>query len=212
MVNELGTAIREIINGRLDEINETTRAILLGVPEETVRKAHAKLIGLGVTPEKIASRAELLGLNPATIQKNADCLKALGLTPEKIASQAQLLGRDPETIQKNYEFMRRFFSKEKILSQLQLLGSTHATIESSVQFLNGIGVDHEKNANMCATTTSCKRKKVAVLLKERFGYSSALSLSEKQELLEKAGDFIRARPNILLMSEKKIRERFTAVR
>ena len=231
--------LREILGKRFDELGEATRAIILKTPAVTIRKAHVKLLELGLTPEKIASqaqllgrdpdtiqrnadclkglgltpenivsRAELLSMNPDTIQRNADCLKELGLTPEKIASRADLLGRNPDAIQKNYEFLRRFFTKKTICNQAQLLGSSSETVESSVQYLHSLGVDHEKYASPAATSVGCKRKKLLVILKERYGFSADLSQSEKKELLEKARAFVRSNPVVLSLSEKTIRKKF----
>jgi len=44
--------LRGIINGRLDNLNPTTREILEHSKDETVRKAYAKLKELGLTDEK----------------------------------------------------------------------------------------------------------------------------------------------------------------
>ena len=203
-----GDAVREILNGRMDELNPTTKTILESVPDETVRKAYAKLLELGLTDEKIATRAYLLSMNPETLQRNADSLKQFGLSNEKIASQAHLLGRDPETIQRNYEFLRRFFSKDEIMENAQLLGSSQKTIESSVQFLAQLGIDYKEMPFACGTKASTKRKKIAVLLREKYGFNANLSKEERKELAEKARDFVRSRPQVLRMSEKKIKEKY----
>ena len=208
MSTETEALPRKILGNRLDELNETTRSILLETPAETVGKTHQKLIELGLTPEKIASQARLLGMNPDTIQRNAEALKALGLTPEKIASQAHLLGRDPETIQKNYEFLRKFLPREAIQKQAQLLGSSQKTVEGSVQWINNIGVDYLSIVKCMATTPACKRKKVLALARARYGYGGSLSNADKKELIEKSRKFIRKRPSILAMGEKAIQKKY----
>ncbi|MEM4360133.1 MAG: hypothetical protein QXT45_06355 [Candidatus Bilamarchaeaceae archaeon] len=73
-----GNVIREIIDGRLDELNPITKSILEDTPDETVKKAYAKLKELGLTDEKIASQAQLLAMNPETIQRNHEFLRFLG--------------------------------------------------------------------------------------------------------------------------------------
>ncbi|NYZ77690.1 hypothetical protein H0O02_05260 [Candidatus Micrarchaeota archaeon] len=234
-----GDAIREIINTRLDELNPTTRSILEHSQDETVRKAYAKLLELGLTGEKIASQAQLLGRDPEmlqrnadalkklgltdekiatnaallgrdpeTLQRNADALKKLGLTGEKITSRAELLGRDPETLQRNYECLRRFFSKDEITANAQLLGISKNTLLGSVQFLSALGVDYHKLPFACGTKVGTKRKKIAVLLREKYNYDANLNENERRELAEKAREFVRARPYILKMGEKAIKKTY----
>ena len=229
--------LRGIINGRLDNRNPTTREILKHSKDETIRKAYAKLKELGLTDEKIASQAHLLGMNPETIQRNADALKKLGLTDEKIATLAHLLSRDPETIQRNadalrklgltdekiatlahllsrdpetiqrnYEFLRRFFSKDEIMENAQLLGYSQKTVFAHVSYLHALEIDYKQFR--LVTTPACKRKKIAVLLREKYGYDTNLSDAEKRELIEKAKEFVRSRPRILRMSERAIRKKY----
>ncbi len=183
-----------------------TNAHLLGMNPETIQRNAEFLMQLGLTKEKIASQAHLLGMNPETIQRNAEFLMQLGLTKEKMASQAHLLGRDPETLQRNYEFLRRFYSRKDILENPQYLGYSRKTAFAHVSYLYEFGVNHEQF--LVITTPKCKRKKVAVLLREKYGYDENLNNNEKKELIENAKRFVRSKPHILSMSEKKIKEKY----
>jgi len=115
---------------------------------------------------------------------------------------------NPETIQRNYEFLRRFFSKDEIMENAQLLGRSQKTVEASVQFLHQLGVDYKEMPFACGTKVGTKRKKIAVLLREKYGYNTNLSDAEKRELIEKAKEFVRSRPQILKMSERAIRKKY----
>jgi len=81
-------------------------------------------------------------------------------------------------------------------------------VESSVQFLHELGIAHEKQAAICTTTARNKRMKIVTLARFRYGLSNDLSKQERAELLQKARDFARSKPGMLLMSEKAIKEKF----
>jgi len=185
-----------------------SRAELLGMNPDTIQRNANSLRELGLTNEKIATCAHLLSMNPDTIQRNAESLRELGLSKEKIATLAQLLGMNPDTIQRNYEFLRRFFSKEEIMKNAQLLGSSQKTIESSVQSLHQLGVDYKEIPFACGTKVGTKRKKIAVLLREKYGYDANLSKEERKELAEKAREFVCSRQQILIMSKKAIKKKY----
>jgi hypothetical protein len=107
MPTESEQVLREILGSNFDGLNEATRTIILGTPPETIRKAHAKLLELGLTPAKIASRAELLGMNPDTIQRNYEFLRRF-FSKETILKNPQLLGNAHDTILGSVEFMHEF--------------------------------------------------------------------------------------------------------
>ncbi|MFH0884496.1 MAG: hypothetical protein V1861_02190 [Candidatus Micrarchaeota archaeon] len=104
MPSESEQVLREILGPGYDELNETTRAIILGTPAETIRKSHAKLLELGLTREKIATNAPLLGRDPETIQRNYEFLRRF-FSKEAICKNAQLLGNTQETIEGSVQFL-----------------------------------------------------------------------------------------------------------
>ena len=175
---------------------------------ETLQRKTEHLKSLGLSDKKIATCACLLGMNPETLQRKTEHLKSLGLTKEKIANQAQLLGQNPKTIQRKYEVLRRYFSREEIAKNAQLLGNSQETLEASVQFIHQLGLNYKEMPFACGTKVSTKRKKIAVLLKERYGYDASLSKEERKELVEKAREFVRSRPQILRMSKKRIKKNY----
>ncbi|MEM3075843.1 MAG: hypothetical protein QW590_03395, partial [Candidatus Bilamarchaeaceae archaeon] len=87
--------------------------------------------------------------------------------------------------------------------------SSQNTIEASVQFLYQLGIDYKEIPFACGTTVPTKRKKIAVLLREKYGYDSDLNKEEKKKLIEKAREFVRAEPNILKMSERAIKKKYS---
>jgi hypothetical protein len=238
MTETAESVLREILGTRFDELNETTRQIILRFKPEKARASYAKLLELGLTPERIARRAELLGVNPETIQWNADLLQKLGLTPEKIATNAQLLSFNSETIQRNADSLKKLgLSPEKIATLAHLLGNNPETLQRNYEFLRQFLPKEVvcKNAQLLgnasetvkasvqfmkdlgvdyvahpyvSTTPNCKRKKVLAVARERYGYASDLSWADKTELVEKAKEFIRKYPNILFISEKTIARKY----
>ncbi|MDD2655532.1 MAG: hypothetical protein PHQ80_02585 [Candidatus ainarchaeum sp.] len=237
-MEESGQLLHEILAERPQKPNPTTMEILSHIPANTMDASHSFLLELGLTPEQIASRADLLGRNheslqrnlvflkalglttekiathtallsrdPDTLQRNFNFLRALGFTPENIESQAALLSRDPDTLQRNFEYLRRFFSKASILKNPSIIGNSQETVEGSVQFLHSLGIDYE-TYSFVNTTPSCKRHKIAFLLREKFGYSQDLAQEEKKELIAKAREFVRRNPFALRFSEKRIKEKF----
>ncbi len=205
--SESESALRDVIGNRLDEVGATLRKVLLQNPAATIRRAHGKLVELGLAPDKIATHAQLLCRDPDTLQRNADLLRRLGLAPAAIAGKAQLLGMNPRTVRGNYDFLRRFFTRDTICKNAGLLGNSRETVFSSVQFLSGLKIDHEKYP--CVhTTAACKRRKVAELARARFGCSNFLSKDERMEMLRKARSFVKTYPTVLRLREKEIRARF----
>ncbi|MEM4360134.1 MAG: hypothetical protein QXT45_06360 [Candidatus Bilamarchaeaceae archaeon] len=95
------------------------------------------------------------------------------------------------------------------MENAQLLGCSQNTIEASVQFLYQLGIDYKEIPFACGTKVSTKRRKIAVLLREKYGYNTELSREEKRELIEKAREFICLKPFILKMSERAIKKKYS---
>jgi dihydrodipicolinate synthase/N-acetylneuraminate lyase len=81
-------------------------------------------------------------------------------------------------------------------------------VEGSVQFFHALGIDYERKVAYCATTSKNKRMKIVTLAKVRYGLSNDLSKAERMELLQKARDFVRKKPVVLGMGQKKIKKEF----